>query len=380
MRIGIDIRSLQGPYRTGIGTYTAELLNALFKIDLTNEYFLFGNSVGQPIKITWSQPNVHLIYTHYPNKILNAGLCVFNQPKLDTLLAKSAKIKNLDYFFSPHLNFTALSPTTKHIITIHDLTFALFPEFLTYRQQLWHHLVWPKKQCEQATLILTPSENTKRDLITYYKIPESKIKVLYPGITIPPSEGGSRGVLANSSLSHLPEKYILFLGTIEPRKNILALIEAYEMAHTKLTNPISLVIAGAPGWKSKSIFNHINRSPLRKQIHVINYVAPEDKYELYHSASLFVYPSIYEGFGFPVLEAIQAGVPVITTNRSSLPEITDGATYLVNPHRPDELAEGIERILSSPILHNHYSIAGLRQVQKYNWEKTAREWLNYLQK
>lgn len=101
MRIGIDIRSLQGPYRTGIGTYTAELLNALFKIDSTNEYFLFGNSVGQPIKITWSQPNVHLVYTHYPNKILNASLCVFNQPKLDILLAKTAKIENLDYFFSP---------------------------------------------------------------------------------------------------------------------------------------------------------------------------------------------------------------------------------------------------------------------------------------
>lgn len=250
-------------------------------------------------------------------------------------------------------------------------------------------------------------------MITYYKIPENKIKVLYPGISLPPlSKGRLGGVAVDVSVDSavdvaenmsqtigkppltppwkggeanlkqkysLPKKYILFLGTIEPRKNILALIEAYEMAHARLHNPIDLVIAGAPGWKSKSIFKRINHSPLRKQIHIINYVAPEDKYDLYRSASLFVYPSIYEGFGFPVLEAMQAGVPVITTNRSSLPEITDGAAYLINPHRPDEIAEGIERILSSPVLHNYYFRAGLKQAQKYNWEKTAREWLDCLQ-
>lgn len=260
---------------------------------------------------------------------------------------------------------------------IHDLTFHLFKKYYTPRQRLKHHLVGPKKQCQHAHSIIVPSENTKRDLVDYYQMPEKKITVLYPGLSsIFDQEKTATETVAKKY--SLPKHYILFLGTIEPRKNILGLIEAFEQISASLSTPYSLVIAGAPGWKNHEVITRIRTSVLKDKIKLIGFVDPADKPTLYQNASLFVYLSFYEGFGLPALEAMASGVPVITSNRSSLPEVTGTAAYLVNPHRPDEIAQGIKFLLSHPSARAEAIKNGLARAAQFSWEKTAQQFLSLI--
>ena len=417
MNIGIDIRPLMSSVRSGVGEYTFELLNAIFATDKINQYFLFYNSqknVEQYVQ-QWHQNNIHYVHKKWPNKLFNLVTKFFNAPKIDTIIAgssNSSTLTTLDYFFSPNPGFTALSKKTKHIITIHDLSFEFFPEFFSLKQRLWHWAVNPKKQCQQATTIICPSENTKRDIISLYKIPAEKIQVIYPGIsthlgpTVIPAKAGiqtpdnripqagndSHTLSTNnpppSSESiikkyNLPSKFILFLGAMEPRKNILSIIKAFEQTHS-LASPQSnesehsLVLAGYPGWKNKQIYQKIASSPLRNKIYCIGAIDETDKTALYTLASLFVYPSFYEGFGFPPLEAMACGTPVITSNRSSLPEVAGNAAYLVNPNRPTELAESIQKILTNKTLQEHFIQRGLEQANKFIWEETAKKFISLL--
>lgn len=420
MKIGVDLRALMTPNRTGVGEYTVELLNAIFNIDDKNQYYLFYNSSRDVSKHIprWEKPNVHYVAMKWPNKLFNLSLKIFKYPKIDKSIIRNLKLglRNLDYWFSPNLNFTALSNNIKHILTVHDLSFELFPEFFTLKQRLWHRLINPKKQCERADIILTPSENTKRDIVDYYKIDADKIKVLYPGVnchfdrdsrraekSLDNRERDSSTMLGMTEKErqvikkyNLPEKFILFLGAIEPRKNIIALIEAFEIycqgvsspprggipfagqyAPTRAQNivPLQLIIAGAPGWKNKKIYDRANKSPVRDKIKFIGFVKPEEKPALTAAASLFVYPSFYEGFGFPVLEAMVADTPVIASNRASIPEITDSDAYLVNPNKPQEIAEGMKRLLNNKNLRDEQTKKTLLEAKKFDWKTTAEKWL-----
>ncbi|MFA5061756.1 MAG: glycosyltransferase family 1 protein [Patescibacteria group bacterium] len=376
MNIGIDIRPLMSLVRTGVGEYTYGLLNAIFEIDKNNQYFLFYNSHADVSKFIpkWEQNNVHFVTTRWPNKLFNFSLQVFKRPRLDKLITKISR-QNIDIFYSPNINFTSLANKTKIILTIHDLSFEFFPDFYSLKQRLWHKIVNAKKQCEQANVILTPSENTKKDIVEKYAIAGEKIKTLYPGLdsNFNTSTNGTQNI---QQKYNLPEKFILFLGTLEPRKNIIGLIEAYEKAFPKLAFPCSLVIAGARGWRYKHIFQRIKSSPIKDQIKFIDYVDSADKPALYKAAELFVFPSFYEGFGFPVIEAMAEGTPVITSNRSSLPEITEGAALLTNPTDTSSLAEAMIKILNSTDLKMYFKNKGLTQATKFNWTITAKNWLN----
>jgi glycosyltransferase involved in cell wall biosynthesis len=370
MNIGIDIRPLMTAPRTGVGEYTYELLNAIFNIDRENQYFLFYNSsrdVSANIP-AWKFDNVKIIGSHTPNKFFNTSLGLFGRPRLD----KMCGAQKIDCWFSPNLSFTTLSRGVKYILTIHDLSFDFFPEFSTRKQYFWHKAVRPKTQCKRADMIITPSENTKRDIVDYYKIPLEKIKVIYPGVRAIHVETKTEEII---NKYNLPEKYILFLGTIEPRKNIIGLIEAFEMLRDKYPVTDHLVIAGAPGWKNKEIFARAKTSDVADKIHFIDFVAPKDKAALYAAADIFVYPSLYEGFGFPVLEAMNAGTPVITSNRSSLSEIAGSAAYLVDPTRPEQLTFAMSELLNKPELRAWHIQKGFDQVKKFSWENAAKEWL-----
>ncbi len=378
LKIGIDIRCLMSPTRTGVAEYAYELLNAILKIDKQNQYFLFYNSHNDVAEHTplWPQNNIHYIATKWPNKLFNASIKILGWPKLDKLISRNGE---LDYFFSPNLNFTALSKNPKRILTAHDLSFKFYPQFFSAKQRLWHWAINPKKQRQQANTILTLSENTKRDLVDYHKIPPEKIKV---------ASGGLSAIFNNPVFDkekikqkyNLPNKFILCLGAVEQRKNIIGLIEAFEIFNKQyLISNISLVIAGSgAGWNNKKIYARALASPLRDKIEFIGYVDAADKPGLYSMSELFVYPSFYEGFGFPVLEAMAAGAPVITSNRSSLPEITDQAAYLINPNRPAEIAEAITKMLTDEKLREHFKKMGLEQVKKFSWETAAKQWLNII--
>ncbi len=373
LNIGIDISPLTSSVRTGVGEYTYELLNALFDIDSKNQYFLFYNSftnISNRIP-QWKQKNVHVIHTSWPNKIFHFFVQLFRWPKVDLLITKKTGAK-LDYFFSPNIGFQAISKHTKHILTIHDLSFEIFPECFSAKMRLWHTFLSPRRQCERADLLLTPSQNTKRDIINLYGIAEQTIQVFNPGLS--PFFVREKEVSPNTDILqkyNLPAQYILFLGTVEPRKNIERLLEAFVIFQKEFPE-YHLVIAGAPGWKNKHIFRAIEKN---KNVQYIGYVAPEDKPALYAAATVFVYPSLYEGFGFPVLEACAVGVPVLTSARSSLPEVAGDAAYYVNPYNTSEIVTGMKRLVMEPDLSKFFIQKGFQQVQKFYWQKTAEQFL-----
>ncbi len=373
LNIGVDISPLTSSARTGVGEYTFELLNALFHIDTQNQYFLFYNAFKDVSGVIpkWDQDNVHFVHTRWPNKIFHLCVQFLQWPKVDQIIQKKTGVK-LDYFFSPNIGFQSISKSCKHILTLHDLSFEIFPECLSLRRRLWHAVLLPKKQCRMANIIFTPSNNTKRDSIDMYGISEEKVKVLSPGLSnafVGQEIKISQEVKQKYSL---PEKYVLFLGTIEPRKNIEGVIHAFKMCPDLISQGYELIIAGAKGWKYKSILKSIEQT---KGVRYIGYIDPAEKPSLYAGASLFVYPSLYEGFGFPLLEAMASGTPVITSNRSSLPEIAEGSAYYINPYNMSEIAEGMKKILQSSELSNFFVQKGFVQIKKFNWQKTAEQFL-----
>lgn len=371
MRIAIDISSLTSPIRTGVGEYTYEFLDALFRIDTQNQYFLFYNSFSDVSEFLpqWKQNNVQYVSLHWPNKLFHFFILFFQWPKLDTFLLKKMGIKDekIDYFFSPNIGFFSLGTRTKSILMIHDLSFEIMPECFSWKMRWWHKILRPKKQCEKADIIITPSENTKRDVVDIYKIPENKIQVFYPGL--------AHSFFSVESKSLVQDPYIFFLGTLEPRKNILGVIQAF-MESGVYKEGVRLVIAGAPGWRCKTLLSAIKRN---SHIQYLHYVTPEQKSSLYKNAQVFVYPSLYEGFGFPVLEAMASNVPVITSNRSSLPEVTSGATYLVNPYNISEMAEGIQLLIRDQTLRHSFIAKGQERAKYFSWQETVHKFLDMIQ-
>lgn len=403
MNVGVDIRCLMERQRTGVGEYAFGLLNAVFKVDRENQYWLFYNSYEDVLEVLpkWDYPNVHYVGLRWPNKILNLFL-LLGLIKLDKMVSKKykaclpvgkvesrksdcLKIENLDAWFSPNLNFTSLTFKTKFILTIHDLSFEFLPECYTFKQRLWHKLLRPKKQCRRADVILTPSENTARDVALKYGIGKEKVMVCYPGVS-----RNMEHVTWNSELVRakydLPEGFVLFLGTIEPRKNVEAVIGAFARAYDRGLRTYGLVIAGAKGWKNENVMRAIENTP---NVRYIDYVSEEDKPALYKLACLFVYPSLYEGFGLPVLEAMACGTPVITSHRASLPEVGGDAVYYVNPANVAELSGAMARVLrgdeSCPpeadqpraeIMNYELRMERAKELaKKFNWEKSAEEFL-----
>lgn len=419
MNIGVDIRCLMDKERTGVGEYTYNLLKAIFLLDKENQYYLFYNSnknIFQNIP-QWEQNNVHYVGTKYSNKLLNLLLWL-KIVKLDKILLRHferiyLKKKKLSYlsvdkqnlkevkdfiqlkidlpkaetplhfvsaqndeliWFSPNLNFTNLSKKIKHLQTIHDLSFEFLPECFTWKQRLWHWFLNPKKQCQKADIILTPSENTKQDMVNEYGIVGDKIQILQPGISWEEGLITTENIQRVKEKYNLPEKYILYLGTLEPRKNIESIIEAYNISGLKIKN-YELIIVGGKGWKNKKLLKLIENS---LGVKYIGYVNKEDKQLLYNLSSLFIFPSLYEGFGLPVLEAMSQEIPVITSNRTSLPEVIGTSGYLVNPYNVLELAEAMKNILSDEKLRKMLIIQSKEQTKKFNWNNSAKKFLNLI--
>jgi glycosyltransferase involved in cell wall biosynthesis len=375
MNIAIDIRSLLDNKPGGVGRYTFHLLDAFFRNDKTNQYFLFYNSFrkGQNIfQEKWGNlPNVHFCAFRWPNKILNFCLRFFHWPKLDVLISNRTKRTKIDIFFIPNLNFISLSEGVKKIITVHDLSFERYPSFFSWKSRFWHWLVEPRKLINSCEKIIAVSENTKRDLIELYGISPEKIQVIYSGIEY---QYTTQEIQSVRQKYNLPEHFILFLGTLEPRKNIIGLIQAFEILKEKYKFPnLQLVIVGRCGWSYQKIFRRVRKSRFAQEIRFIDYIEDGEKFAFYKLADLFVYPSFYEGFGFPPLEAAKTGLPVIVSHASSLPEIFGGIAILVNPYNVAEMAEAMFQCLVNKKLRVEVEKKIDKQLEKFNWERCAEE-------
>lgn len=391
MIIGIDSRAISQDKYSGVEEYAFNLLNALFAIDRKNRYVLFnaGKNPSQRYrdfssKTQKNSPNVKAVRSKISNRLLNVFFKCLPWPKINKLMGKVYPECNrgADLVFSPNINLLPVSRECKKIITFHDLSFVRYSGFFSFKQRLWHKFVNPAALAREADFIIAVSQSTKNDLIEIYGVPREKIRVIYSGISSK-SKVESRKSKVNEIIKkyNLPEKYILYLGTIEPRKNIIGLIKAFELFKKKYPPAADppkagkLVIAGAKGWLYGDIFKAAKSSEFKNEIIFTGTVADEDRASLYNMASLFVYPSFYEGFGFPPLEAMSAGIPVIASNCSSLPEAVGDAALMVNPYNIGETAWAMNEVLSNNNLRDKMIKKGYEQVKKFSWEKCARETL-----
>ena len=372
MRIGIDVRSLAGARYGGVGEYVQNILPAIFEAAPEHSFHLFYNSRKNPEAfLEWKKkfdyPNVEIHRFSYPNKLFTFACRYFKRPYIDKLIG------GVDIFFSPHFIPAPVSRDCKKVTTFHDLSFEYFPEYFNNYRRLWHMYMNPRKQAHEADAIIAVSHSTKNDLKNIYSISGDKINVIHSGVcdsvVNPPSEKWS-----NIKKKYgLRDNYILSLSTIEPRKNITGLIRAFN--YIKTDSDIYLVIAGAKGWSYKDIFAEAARSPRADKIIFTGPVEEREKYFLYKNAKVFVYPSLYEGFGFPPLEAMHSGTPTVASMTTSLPEITQGSALLINPYVPADIASAIEAILSDKRLAQMFSERGRETSSHFKWETTAKDTL-----
>jgi glycosyltransferase involved in cell wall biosynthesis len=359
--------------RAGIGVYTLNLIKHLAKIDTRNDYLICGNSYRKRIDESITSyfqkyPNFSYRFLRLPGKIFNA--LAVQIPLLSTELL----FGQFDVYHET--NYIPLKSKAKTIITIHDMTFKTVPDTLQEGIQRYF-----KKNLSiaaaNATKIIAISNKTKEDIIRYFQVPENKIKVIYGGY-----DKSFRKIKNTNKLEqirakyHLPSSFILFVGTIEPRKNLNLLIQAYAKLPYVFRKNYKLVLAGQKGWVNESFYKEINKLDINNDIIFTGYLPDEDLLFIYNLADIFVYPSLYEGFGLPPLEAMACGVPVITSNSSSLPEVVGNAAILIDPYNTSELADAIERIYRNPNLYQEMSNKGLEQANKFSWEKCAKETLS----
>ncbi len=346
MRIGIDISQIV--YQTGVSRYTAELVENLLKIDTENQYVLFAGSIRQRAIIrsfvAKLPRRVKLVLTPFSPKIADLIFNRFDFPM-------NRLIGNIDVFHASNWVFPYLSCPV--VTTIHDLTFIKYPhEHLPY--YVAAHRRHLDRTRNKAAAIIAVSQATKKDLIEQ-GMSADKIHVVYEA-------AGSQ--FRAVSIKRRP--FILSVGTIEPRKNIRRLIQAYQQL--KLKN-LELLIVGKFGWGEKD-------RPI-PGVKLLGFVPDEELARLYSQAQVFVYPSLYEGFGLPVVEALSCGCPVVTSNVSSLPEVGGQAAVYVDPMSINSISQGITTAIEKS---TSLSRLGLIQVKQFSWAKTARETLKIYEK
>lgn len=382
MKIGIDIRCFSKGKNTGIEEYTLNILEQLFELDKKNQYLLFLNSFREPnfdLKIFSRFKNVKVKKFHYPNKLLNFCFWYLHWPYADRMIGGA------DIFFMPNINFIALSKKTKLVLTIHDLSYEIFSETFSMKRRLWHHIINPRKLCQSAKKIIAVSESSKNDIVSRWRIPKEKVDVIYNGISadFEQLDRNNPKLIEIKEKYRLPFNFIFYLGTIEPRKNIPAIVKAYDHLR-ELNNPqldkYKLVIAGAKGWKTKNILSIMRNAKFTDDIIFISNITNEDKAAVYTMASVFVYPSFFEGFGIPVLEAMRCGVPTITSNTSSLPEVVDSGAIMIDPDKPDELYSAMKELLLNREFYADMQQKAMKQAVRFNWKSSARELLKVFEK
>ena len=357
MNIGIDVSRAFTKEKTGIEEYSYQLIKNLTMMDLKNhQIFLYARK--NPI-INFNLPD-------------NFKLKIIPLNKFWTQIGLASEMmKNKpDVLFIPSYTVPQIHPS-KTVVTIHGLEYKYFPECYSLKERLFLELN-TLLSIKWSSKIIVPSESTKNDLIKFYKVDADKIKVVYHGVS------SIKYPVLSIKQNFKKIFSILFIGRLEKRKNLVNLIKAFELFKKNSQFTIhnsQLILAGKNGFGFEEIKTAIQKSQYKDDIIFKNYISEKEKDELYKKADLFVLPSFYEGFGLPVLEAMNYGVSVICSNASSLPEVVGDAALLVNPNNPQEIAEAMNKIFSDDSLRNKMIEKGFENVKKFSWEKCVRETL-----
>lgn len=361
MRIGIDLRTLQEKHKAGIGHYAQQLCRSLLNIDKVNEYYFYFNSFRKIDIPKFCQPG-KVILNQWPTKIVNLSSRFFNHPQID-------KFSNLDLFWQPTFNFISLSDRVKKVITVHDLSWLINSSWYSKRMLWWHKLQPIKNVLLKASKIVAVSNNTKQDIIYFFKVPADKISVIKSGVEVE-----DKTDFANQF--NLPDKYLLYIGTVEPRKNVSAILEAMENVYQQNIELVDthLVLIGSQGWANKEVWQKLKNSPYRDNFHYLGYVTLEQKNGLIYRSLGLIWPSFYEGFSFPPLEALLRQKPVITSFSSSLPEVVKDKAVMINPYNINDLIEAILKLLQGDSVVLAKDELAIWQ-DEYDWHNVARKYL-----
>ncbi len=359
MRIGVDARPLSYQI-TGIGIYLKHLLEALQKIDHKNYYYLLSNG---PIDFNVTNEKWVKIGGMCRKKLISTIWIQSLAPILSFKL-------NLDLFWGPRHNLPLFLPfKVKTVLTIHDVVHRLHPNTMAIQNLMVERLLM-RWSLLRADCIITDSRSTAKDIQKNYNIDPKKIHTIHLGI---PVLSNSRVIVGNAN-KLLNRKYFLFVGTIDPRKNFERILKAFEWIEPQQYN-VHLVLVGGEGWKNKTFWKLLKMHPLRQYIHYTGYVDRGELTSYYRNALCLLFPSLYEGFGFPIVEAMACGTPVISSNISSMPEIAGDAAILVDPYDVGALAEAMHKVLIDAKLREGLAKKGFERVKKFSWEQCAMETL-----
>lgn len=347
MRIIADIRCLLDAQRSGVGVYAARTVGGLL------------DAYPGAVRAWYAAARERTLADMPPNAVDHAAC----PGKLWAALA-SAGLTGVgaagDTVFMPNIHFMRVPADARLVVTAHDLSYERYPEFFTAKQRAWHAAVRPRALYRRADAIIAVSRHTKQDLVDLYGIAPEKIFVIYPGVSRPAA-----------ARQPARSRYLLYVGAFEPRKNVISIIEAFEQIAGAVPD-VTLALAGAGGWNNAHLYRAAARSRVSSRIRLLGYVSDAELQSLYAGAAVFVYPSFYEGFGFPPLEAQAYGVPVIAGANSAQAEVLGDTALLVQPDFVDMLAQAMHAILTDAPLAQRLSVSGEKNARRFDWESSVR--------
>jgi len=366
--LGIDASRAARAHRTGTETYSLELIKELANMA----------STSHRLRLYTPHPPQHTDWPDSPH----VETRIIPWPRLWTHMRLAVELRQHppDVLFVPAHVLPLYCPVPA-VVTVHDLGYCYYPE--AHRNFDRWYLDWTtRRHTRVARHLVADSLATQQDLVNFYDADPRNIEVVYLGrdeSLVPVTEAN---VIKQTRAKYKIEgDYLLYLGTLHPRKNLVRLVEAFHKTSTALQNgEIKLVIAGKKGWLYDTIFERVRQLGLTDRIIFAGYVEAVDKPALLSGALAYIFPSLYEGFGLPVLEAMACGTPVLTSNISSLPEVAGEAALLVDPHSTDEIATGLTQLVTNSDLRRQLVAQGYQQIQKFSWQKAATQVFELLEK
>lgn len=374
MQIAFDVMPLMQSQMTGIGYCAAGQIQALTRLHAEDAFFLQFFSQKDPQ--IWHESLKPYLRTNVTVQGVRASgyryrlLSNFLPIPYRRYFGEAAQVTHFfNYIVPPGVS-------GKKVVTVHDMVYKTFPE--TVRGRTRYMLdTGLKRSLRRADAIVTDSEFSRTEIVRYFPWAAEKIRVVYCGVDLerfcPLTEAETPQVQAVRTQYQLERDYFLYLGTVEPRKNLERLIHAYDQFQKGQADPPDLVLAGGKGWLDSGIYGLVESLHLQKQVHFTGYVPDAAIRPLMGGALAFVFPSIYEGFGMPPLEAMACGVPVLTANAASLPEVVGEAAVLVEPDSVSSIAEGLEKLYTHPALRRELAAAGRKRAQQFTWEASAQQ-------
>lgn len=362
MRVALDTRPLTDFIHGGIPAYTREILSRLLTYRDIN-FTLLSTGLRVPgHHLVYDTDRVKTRHLRVPNKLLHSSISLSQRPYLD----RSAG--GADVFFAPNFPFVSVSPKCRLVVTAHDLGFVHYYHDLSPKIQAWLQWARPERVFNRADCIIAISQATKRDLIETWGIGEEKIEVVYSGITALPYEEDREGDASILRELQVHRPFILSLGAFERRKNLPFAVEAYLALPKKLRETHEFILTGVPVWNRDPLLNKtLGTSGVRS----VGWVSERQKIALLRSATCLVYPSLYEGFGFPLLEALAAGTPIVGSHASVLPEIVGRAGILADPHDVAAFSEALRTMMEDESVRTTCIDEGRRRVHEFTWERTV---------